>query len=273
MWRLRAGTAVAEVAPSRGGIVTRFAVGSDEILYLDPKTLIDRTQKVRGGIPVLFPIAGRLQDDRYQAKGRSYPMRQHGLARQARWSVINVEEAHLTMEFRSDAATQASFPYAFSYRLTVDIGRAGYRSLVLESAIENLGDEPMPVHMGLHPYFLVPELDKERCFLELAGHKVYDNVHGEQRVWTGEADLTLPEVDLHFSDITSGQATLHVAGKQPRRLTFTEPYSAVALWTVSLKDFVCVEPWSAPADALNTGVGLITVQPGETRRGEFVISV
>src|SRR5262245_6668484 len=101
MWRLVAGQAVAEIAPARGGLLTRFAVGDDEVTYLDPATLLDRKQKPHGGISIFFPIAGRLMFDRYQANGRSYPMRPHGLAHQVPWSVINVEAARLTMEFRS----------------------------------------------------------------------------------------------------------------------------------------------------------------------------
>jgi len=273
MWRLSAGQAVAEVAPSRGGLVTRFAVGDDEVLYLDPLTLADRNQKVRGGIPVLFPIAGRLEGDRYQAQGRSYPMRQHGLARQAPWSVINVEAAHLTMEFRSDAATRASFPFEFSYRVTVDVGRAGYRSLALETVVENLGTVPMPVHTGLHPYFLVPDHLKDRFTVDLAAATAYDNISGETRPFDGKLDFDAGELDLHLSDDVSTEVLLHVPGKQVRKLQFTGFYSQIVLWTVKAKDFVCVEPWSAPGNSLNSGVGLITLEPGETCMGEFTISI
>jgi galactose mutarotase-like enzyme len=37
------------------------------------------------------------------------------------------------------------------------------------------------------------------------------------------------------------------------------------VWTLAGRDFVCVEPWTAPADALNTGESLITLAPGESR--------
>lgn len=38
------------------------------------------------------------------------------------------------------------------------------------------------------------------------------------------------------------------------------------VWTLAGRDFVCVEPWTAPADALNTGQGLLWIAPGEARR-------
>ena len=50
------------LAPVRGGMVTRFRIGNDDILFLDQATLRDHTQNVRGGIPILFPVAGRLTE-------------------------------------------------------------------------------------------------------------------------------------------------------------------------------------------------------------------
>jgi galactose mutarotase-like enzyme len=37
------------------------------------------------------------------------------------------------------------------------------------------------------------------------------------------------------------------------------------VWTLEGKDFVCVEPWTCPGNALNTGERLMTLGKGETR--------
>jgi galactose mutarotase-like enzyme len=37
------------------------------------------------------------------------------------------------------------------------------------------------------------------------------------------------------------------------------------VWTLAGKDFVCLEPWTAGADALNTGEKLLTLAPGEAK--------
>jgi galactose mutarotase-like enzyme len=37
------------------------------------------------------------------------------------------------------------------------------------------------------------------------------------------------------------------------------------VWTLAGKDFVCLEPWTAAADALNTGEKLIELAPGEAK--------
>jgi galactose mutarotase-like enzyme len=273
MFRLSAGQAVVEVAPSRGGLVTRFAVGKDEILYLDEKSLVDPKANVRGGIPVLFPSAGRLTGDRYTVDGASYPMRQHGLARHARWSVIDVAQAHLTMEFRSSPVTKITFPFDFALRLTVDAGRAGFRSLAIETEVENLGRQPLPLHFGLHPYFLVADKDKGDVRVQITAEEAFNNTRGGYEPWNGVLDFTAPEIDLHLLSVQGGGATLQVPGRPVRKLAFTDLYRVLVLWTVAMKDFVCLEPWSAPGDALNTGVGLRTLEPGDSCRGELVISV
>lgn len=272
-WRIEAGTAVCEVAPSRGGLVTRFCVDGDEILYMDQASLRDRNQKVRGGIPVLFPIAGALSGDRYEIAGRSFALRQHGLARQASWGVHKVGGARLVLEFRSTPATQASFPFEFIYRLAIDLEHAGFRSLVLESEIENVGRDAMPLHFGFHPYFLVTDAEKAKTRVSIPARTLLDNHTGERGEWRGEIDYTASIQDLHLGDLFGQTATLDIPGKPRRTLTWNESYSQIVVWTTALKDFLCIEPWSGPADALNSGVGLHSVAPGQIHRARFAITV
>jgi galactose mutarotase-like enzyme len=44
------------------------------------------------------------------------------------------------------------------------------------------------------------------------------------------------------------------------------------VWTLKGRDFVCVEPWSAPANALNDG-GAIIVPPGQTHLSTLEVSL
>ena len=60
-----------EIAPARGALVTRLVVKGQELLYLDRATLDDPSKNVRGGIPVLFPFAGRLDGEGSRTGWRS----------------------------------------------------------------------------------------------------------------------------------------------------------------------------------------------------------
>ena len=57
------GDVAASLVPERGAIVTALRVGDRDVLYLDRATLEDPTKNVRGGIPVLFPYAGKPVDE------------------------------------------------------------------------------------------------------------------------------------------------------------------------------------------------------------------
>src|SRR3954467_7816428 len=76
---------VVEVCPERGALVTRYAWGGRELLYLDRQTLVDRAASVRGGIPILFPNPGRLPSERWSWNDAAGQLPQHGFARRLPW--------------------------------------------------------------------------------------------------------------------------------------------------------------------------------------------
>src|SRR5436190_20813380 len=77
-WALRdrSSGAEAQVVPARGGILSRFFVGDLPVVTCDDATLHDAAKNVRGGIPILFPIAGRLTGDRYAIRDSVFELKQ-----------------------------------------------------------------------------------------------------------------------------------------------------------------------------------------------------
>jgi galactose mutarotase-like enzyme len=259
------------LCPTRGGLVTQFRVGAREVLYLDRATLVDRAKNVRGGVPVLFPIAGRLAGDAYRVGAETFSLAQHGFARNLPWRVLARSTdgaARVTLGLDSSPATLAAFPWAFRARFTIEL-RGATLSLAQEYA--NDGDSPMPLHMGLHPYFFVPDADKAGTRVETDATRAFDNTTKRTGA-VGPIDLTLPEVDLHLVDHRAPTARLRTPDGRAVRLDLDPSYGPLVLWTLAGRDFVCLEPWSALADALNTGVGVISVGPGAAHRARFAIT-
>jgi galactose mutarotase-like enzyme len=249
------------VVPARGGMVTRFRLGSDEVLYLDPATLADPSKKVRGGIPILFPTAGRLTDDRYRARGREWSLNQHGFARELAWQVEQSpgpNPPRIVLGLTSDNATLAMFPWRF--RLTVAYALSG-ATLSIDFACENDDSEALPLHVGFHPYFHVPDALKAKTTIDSDATTARDNTTGEIIPFSG-FDLTRPTLDLQLLDHTE-HGTQLCFGQRRVRLDSDVEFSTLVVWTVGGKDYVCVEPWSAPSDALNTEKGVIHV-PAKT---------
>ncbi len=272
-WRLSNEQASVDVLPGRGGLVTSFRVGPEELLFLDASTVLDATKSVRGGVPILWPIAGRLEGDRYESSGCEYRLKQHGFARNRPWDVLSsgVDEAspYLTLVQRDDAETRAVFPWPFELRYTVRLLGAELR-MTLEA--ENRGDAPMPHAPGFHPYFAIPDASKAKLRVETDATWGLDNRSGKPYA-LGEIDFTVEELDLHLQDHFLPGTLLRRPEARPVRLGWNDGFEALVLWTLRGRDFVCVEPWAAQAGAFPSGEGVRTVPPGEADGVSWSISI
>jgi len=254
------------LAPGRGGMAVRFRVRDRDVFYLDEATLRDPKKNVRGGAPVLFPSPGRLAGDAWSRAGRAGALRQHGFARELPWSVARTSvapHASATLRLTSNDATRAAYPWDFDVELTYALEGA---RLAIDALVQNTGASPMPFGFGFHPYFAVR--DKARARIPTTATRGFDNV-SKRDVTIGTIDLTAPEVDLHLAippdEPAPREARLETADGGVL-LRASEEYTRWVVWTLAGKDFVCLEPWTSPGDALNTGESLLTVEPGEERR-------
>lgn len=263
------------IAPGRGGMVTRFDVGEPArpVMFMDAATLADRNKNVRGGNPVLFPSPGPLAGDTFTRHGRSGSMKQHGFARQRSWTVVAYTSRDATLELVSNDETRAQYPWDFSATLRYALEATPQRvALTIQTRIENRSDAPLPFALGFHPYFYVPDADKKVARIATDAKRAWDNF-GKQAVdLHGPIDLTVKEVDLHLIGHTPHSATLERGAD--RIVVSADPeFARWVIWTQAGKDFVCLEPWTAPADALNTGEGLTELAPGASKTLNVTIAV
>ena len=257
------GDARVYVAPARGGMVTRFYVGARPILYLDEGTLLDPSKNVRGGIPVLFPSPGKLAGDRFARDGRSGQMGQHGFARNAAWEIAAQGPSEVTLRLASSDATRAVYPWDFELRYRYLLSDDTLR---IEQRIETRGDAPMPFGAGFHPYFHLSQADKantDRPRIATRATRAWDNTKKALIDLDGPIDLTAAEVDLHLVDHDASTCALDLGDGHAVVVSAPEPFERWIVWTLAGKDFVCVEPWTSPADALNSGEALLEAEPGK----------
>jgi galactose mutarotase-like enzyme len=265
------GSAV-HLAPARGGMVTRFSVGDAPVLFLDASTLRDPSKSVRGGIPVLFPIAGKLPGGSYEVAGQKYAMKQHGFARELPWTVVDEstgDGASVTLALDATEATRAVYPFEFSLRYTYRL-RGG--ALAVEQSFENRGDAPMPIQPGLHPYFFVPDATKAEARVETDATRAYDNRTGHEVPAPQPIALAGQEVDLFLLDHRPRETVLHRPGLRAVRVAFGDDQRVLVVWTLPGRDFVCVEPWRTTAGALASGTAP-RVAPGTAERTTLVVSL
>ncbi len=268
--RIESDNVQAEIAPERGGMMTRLCVSGEELLYLDAATLDDPRGKVRGGIPVLFPIAGKLDEDRYILDGKTYALGQHGFARAMPWQVSAAPEDARSLELRlaASAETRAVFPFDFDVRMRY---RASGNTLTIEQTYANLSNRPMPFAPGFHPYFAIAEGEKSTLKISTDATHAWDNVAHREVTFSG-LDLTQPEVDLHLLNHLVPETILERPGRRKIRLSWEAAFCHLVVWTLRGKDFVCVEPWVGRPNSLNRP-DLAHIGSREVRKTWFAITL
>lgn len=213
--------------------------------------------------PLLFPVICRVPDDRITVGNQTFPMPQHGFARDRGWSVVDSQQDRASFVFVADEETRRHYPYDFALAVTY---LAEGRTLTTQYTVENRGDEPMPFSLGSHPAFVWPlEDDQPRSMHQVRFdepevvpfRRVVDNLLTDERfdnpawervmtlndAWFEEGAVIMPEVASRGLVYSSG------AGREVR-LSW-EGFTGITLWSLPGAKFVCIEPWRglpAPAD-------------------------
>lgn len=252
-----------EVVPERGGIITRWQVQDQELLYLDAERFAHPELTVRGGIPILFPICGNLPNNSYTHQGQTYTLKQHGFARDLPWTVVDEasqDYAAITLVLASNDQTRSSYPFEFQLTFTYQLQA---NTVTLRQCYTNASSQPMPFSTGLHPYFQVP--NKNQLQLEIPATQFQDQRDQTLHPFSGQFDFEADEIDAAFRHVV--QRSAQVIDQQRRlrlSLNYDAVYSTLVFWTLKNKDYYCLEPWTAPRNALNTGEDLIQLEPGAT---------
>jgi galactose mutarotase-like enzyme len=232
--------------------------------------LRDHAQNVRGGIPILFPVAGRLSGDTFPVGDNHVAMSQHGFARRMPWRVSGIDTtsaASLSVTLDANDATLAQWPFRF--RVTFEY-RLQDGALAIRQRFSNNGDRPMPIHPGLHPYFRVENGQKSAARVLTNGTTARDTRSGATGPLTLPIDLAAGEVDLQILDNGGPTVGLQRPDRASLSLVLDPTQAIVTVWTLPGRDFVCVEPWTRPSDAVNRGEAL-WVAPQQTHEAVFEI--
>lgn len=259
-----------EVVPERGGVITRFVYSGNEILYLDKETLYDTTKNLRGGIPILFPICGYLKDEKYTINGREYNMKQHGIARLYKWGVVKTsvdDSASITLKFTSSSETREIYPFDFELIFTYIIKNG---MLTIEQQYINMSEKNMIFYSGFHPYFYIENKDDALIFVD--SDVCYDAIDKKQLIFDGKIDSKKPEVNLIFESKSNECHAVDKKRNMKITLKYDEVFKYVVVWSLHDKEFICIEPWMAKPDSMNTKEDIKILKPGEDLKAVFSIS-
>ncbi|WP_125705843.1 aldose 1-epimerase family protein [Lacticaseibacillus daqingensis] len=108
--------------------------------------------------PILFPSIGRSNSDEYVLDGQTYPMRQHGFARDFTFDTITPNAADsVNLTLHATPETKQLFPFDFALTITYTLTATG---LQVEATVTNRNAVParkMPFALGFHPGFALTQ--------------------------------------------------------------------------------------------------------------------
>lgn len=244
--------------------------------------------------PVLFPIVGSLKNKEFVYEGKSYPMGQHGFARDMEFTLKSRTDEELWFSLRSDDETMKKYPFAFCLEL-------GYRlkknKLTVLWRVINEDTKDMYFSIGGHPAFMCPLEEKgEQTDYYIA----FDTEKDLEYSVLNENGLVAIEGEKLSTNggmmpIAAGlfdRDALIIEGKQAKKVSLCDcdkkPYLSVSfdsplfgLWSPAGKHapFICIEPWYGRCDK-DSFEGMLeereygnVLKPGETFEREYQVEI
>ena len=231
------------------------------------------------GIPLMHPWANRLRSHIYRvanrtvqlpvsvpADGNGLPM--HGVMH-GRKFVVRAHSQHkldAQFEFIDDTLLDV-FPFPHRITVTAEIqpsGSANANALTITTAITNLGESAMPISFGWHPYLVASAAPRNTWRLRMPA--CTRHVLDEQLLPTGmvtqipvfDEAIGTTTFDDHYQlgadrrfAISTAETTIDIE--------FDDGFAHAQVYVPpdrgdDQRNFVCIEPMTAPSNALGDGV-------------------
>ncbi len=275
---IKRGKMTAEVSPL-GAELQSLKYDGREYLY-------DGSADWSGRAPILFPVAGRLREDKYKVGDAFYALPQHGFARRQMFDVVKKSKNSVQFALADNVETREGYPFGFSLMVTYTLREGG---LDVSAVVFNYDEKPIYFGYGNHEAFVVGA-DKSEYSLRFEKAEDLVALHAVDGLLTGDGnplgvgitelplkgDYFKDSATLIFENINSREVTLMHRGALMLRLRFDMPNLLV--WCKSPKTpFLCIEPWQNLPDKANTDFdfikkpGVVTLAPGEHK--EFKHSI
>ena len=246
--------------------------------------------------PILFPIVGRLKENKYKFEGKEYSLPQHGFARDEEFELVSESEEEVLFVLKYDEKPHENYPFLF----VLEIGyKLSGKSIEVTWKVKNLAQKgKMYFSIGAHPGFVCPlPGDKEKAGYSLKLGDKDEVIYHESNFDTGlqirkEKSLKLNKglctVTPEFFDEStyiiednqlSEVSILTPEGRKYVTVRFDMPI--VSLWSREKYNapFICIEPWCGRCDSEDFEGTLEEkewgneLSPGETFEKNYFIEI
>lgn len=214
--------------------------------------------------PVLFPIVGGLRGGEYIHNGKSYPMGQHGFARDMEFSLKSQTNREIWFSLESNEETLKKFPYPFLLELGYELQES---TVIVKWKVSNPSTKELHFSIGGHPAFKCPlaEGAKQADYrLKFDAKEVTAGILQDGLMSNETEVYSLEDGELWISENLFDKDALIIENNQAHKVSLIKPdgspYLTVSfdaplfgVWSSPGKKapFVCIEPWYGRCDAVD----------------------
>ncbi len=243
--------------------------------------------------PVLFPFVGGLHNSEYYCNGKSYPMSQHGFARDMEFRLKSQVSSEIWFELTADEETLRKYPFSFCLEIGYELKD---RTVIVKWRVKNTAEETMYFSIGGHPAFLCPigEGTKQSEYSirfdtknEVVSSCLEGGLLAENKKTYALKDGILPVTETLFDAdaliIEKDQAHKVSLVKPDGRDYLTVSFDAplFGIWSPPKKNapFICIEPWYGRCDRAGFTDDIAkreweqALNAGETFEAQYTITI
>jgi len=233
---------------------------------------------------VLTPWPNRVRDGLWNDEGTArqlaitepkFTNASHGLLR---FSAYEIDQTDAAATLSATIFPQTGYPYLIETSVTYLLTDAGIEVI---HVLTNRSADPAPVALGTHPFVTIGDVDPHELVLRVPAATAFETDERMLPTGTRPADAALRDgirlgdtsLDTGFTDLTrdgDGRVRTSLTAPDGRRVTLWqgEGFDFVQVYTATNYPghdlAVAIEPMTAPADALNSGLGIRRLAPDES---------
>ena len=208
-----------------------------------------------GRSPLLFPIVGRLKEDKLKYDGKTYILTKHGFAIDSIFKVAETAENKAVFVLTESEETLKTFPFKFELKVIYQL--CGNKLSVTYEML-NTDNDKIYFTIGGHPGFNCKmgdalEFEKDETVSRLVMNnesyicEIRPFLNNENKILITE-DL-FSEDALIFKGLKSKYITLKT-GAADIKVTYGDaPY--LGIWAREGAPYVCIEPWFSSDDSID----------------------
>jgi galactose mutarotase-like enzyme len=243
--------------------------------------------------PVLFPIVGKVYDQKYRVNNQKFSLSQHGFARDQDFEIVQATKTDVVFSISDSQSTLQVYPFRFKLLISYELVN---NKVIVTYEVQNTDQQEVIFAIGGHPGF---QLDSQSGDLLNDYYLEFEQAENAERhllkdgCFSGATENVLNNTNILplnyelfqkdaivFKDLKSTTVSLK-SYTRPYYLKFDfQGWPFLGIWTPKQNaPFVCIEPWQGIAD--NDGYegefkdkeGIVVLPKGETFRKSYTIEI